>query len=200
MTVVAITHPQSKLLNRKFPIFLKPLKAHIFKRSSNKCEIRFHSASIHQQSISRAYTTPASLWESNIQQLILTEPSAPVGELTACEEAEDSIQNSSCFHIIQIMQTPTPNNEGISKHDGQREFFPLNYSSSWKFRRWTGSEREPGNEKYIFRIINSKYISLPFIYIFPMFVVRLLCHVERHMSCQQRLTSPYALDAGKRAQ
>lgn len=46
-------------------------------------------------------------------------------------------------------------------------------------------DEKPGDEKYIFRIINSKYISLPFIYIFTMFGVRFLCHVERHMICQQ---------------
>lgn len=105
---------------------------------------------------------------SNIQQLILAERwrwllSEP-HKYTHTQRA-DSIWNSSCFAIIQIMQTPTPLENMMAK-----ESFPLNYSSSWVFSEWTAR----GWWKFHISYYKFKVHFTGFIYIFSMFVVRFL--------------------------
>lgn len=78
----------------------------------------------------------------------------------AYAEAE-SIQNSSCLPIIQIMHTPTPESGALENMMAKESF------SVELFIIAVGGQRGSDDEKYIFCIIHSKYIPLPSIYIFP---------------------------------
>lgn len=120
---------------------------------------------------SSAVVNHASLGEGMKYSTVNSFRSSTLTASSLTIRGSDFMQNSSCFHIIQIMQTPTPEKENLTLGRSMR-VFPLNYLSPWVSAEvWVLVEWKNGLwarwwswKKHKFCIINSKYISLPFIY------------------------------------